>query len=302
MENDEGNVAVSQILKELIKREWTNEQLRQMNKRFLRNVGLFAAAFYWSLSSKGSQNKVCFVVADLNAITALKPESKIENVSKNMQRFQRNFRHVHFLLYAEEDIDQIEKRISLATRVGLKPEVIIALGGAQVYQLGFREPDPYWEEQVTKFWDPKPVEWLVETALGSELRKFDCQKIYTSEFPLSSAKRIPLVLRYISRDEPKLDSDSFFFELSRTIQENGLNARVRVEQDGTSFTVSPIAVRGTRALHFICSVLQIPEEDRMIVLYGESNIMKELKSELQHAIWYPSLDGIEYSMQLTAFE
>jgi len=46
MEAGEGDITVSQLVKELLKREWSNEQYRQMNKRFLRNLGIFATAIF----------------------------------------------------------------------------------------------------------------------------------------------------------------------------------------------------------------------------------------------------------------
>ncbi|GJD06089.1 hypothetical protein Gasu2_05240 [Galdieria sulphuraria] len=166
-----------------------------------------------SLSIK--DNRVCFLVADVNTLSR---STKNEPVSS-----------------------LLEGHISESFAKELKPEVIITFGGAQIFQLGFREPDPSWEEQVMKEWEPKPVQSLIESTLKeAKIGYLECRKIYSSEFPLSSMPKIPLFA---------------FTETERKW------------------------LKG--AFEFICSMLNIDEDSRVVLLLGDSPSIHYMKKHLK---------------------
>ncbi|GJQ08766.1 hypothetical protein GpartN1_g557.t1 [Galdieria partita] len=240
------------------------------------------------------KNRVCFLVADANVLSRSSRNESPSNLVERLSILKNNFERFHYFIVSEDSVEEVERHISTFSAIGLKPEVIITYGGAQIFQLGFREPDPLWEQQVLKEWEPKPVQTLVEsTLLEAEIGYLECRKTYSSEFPLSSMPKIPLVLRYTFSEDIKLGHEALISLLSQKLRENGLKASIRRTNRGRSFDICSSTVTSIGAFEFICSMLKIDEDNRVTLLFGDSPSIYHMNRHLKASLLCPSFDDLE---------
>jgi len=258
------------------------------SKLLLRRNQILRTKVPWLLlcSSIKSSNlrkadRVCFFVADA-AILSSSTRNELLTAFESLSCLKSTFGRFHYFVVSDDSLEEVERHISLSAGQGLKPEVLITLGGAQVFQLGFREPDPYWEEQVLKEWEPKPVQALVETTLEeANFRCLELRKIYSSEFPLSSMPKVPIVLQYKISEANDTDYETLYSMIMEKLRENGLKANIRRKHRDRAFSVCPSAVKSIGAFEFICSMLNIDKDNSVVILCGDSPAIQEMNKYLK---------------------
>ncbi|EME32416.1 uncharacterized protein Gasu_05020 [Galdieria sulphuraria] len=245
-----------------------------------------------SLSIK--DNRVCFLVADVNTLSRSTKNEPVSSLLEGLSIVKKNFGRFHYFVISEDSLQEVEGHISESFAKELKPEVIITFGGAQIFQLGFREPDPSWEEQVMKEWEPKPVQSLIESTLKeAKIGYLECRKIYSSEFPLSSMPKIPLVLQYTLSEDIETGQETLISLLLQKLRENGLKASIRRGSHERSLDIAPSTVTSIGAFEFICSMLNIDEDSRVVLLLGDSPSIHYMKKHLKASILCHSFNELE---------
>jgi hypothetical protein len=73
-----------------------------------------------------------------------------------------------YLVYASERGYEASMK-TVETAALPAPDALVAICGSELYQRGYRSPDPLWDQMLRRDWDPKPAKWVVGKFFADDL-------------------------------------------------------------------------------------------------------------------------------------
>jgi len=147
------------------------------------------------------------------------------------------------------------------------PDTLVCLSGLQIFQRGYRTPDPYWDSQVMKKFESKPARYVVERFYEKELRPITAPD---DDVSLRFA-------RILGADgEPVLgkSSEVLCAEVEKSLDEMGLVCRVESDDKNQEISVMPGSGSLPDAVAFIQGMLRVLPGRTLV--FGRSRDFKEL--------------------------
>lgn len=96
------------------------------------------------------------------------PDSDIQRFKERVEVERNSSKSPTYLVYSSSSTYPASMQ-SMAENGLIEPDALVTLSGTELYQKGYRTPDPYWAEQVQSGWTPKPVEWTISKFFKSEV-------------------------------------------------------------------------------------------------------------------------------------
>lgn len=130
----------------------------------------------------------------------------------------------------------------------VEPDALATLSGTELYQRGYKTPDPYWGEQVQSGWTPRPVEWVASKFFSDEIKDIDFEQEYVVKIRCKGSN-------------PSAD---FCSRMWKKLREMGIPARVVLADSSDMVHVVPAASSPAGIVAFCQMMLSVPENSTFV--------------------------------------
>lgn len=194
------------------------------------------------------------LVVELGAVFDGSGEEEIREFSERVEVDRRNSKEGTYVVYcSDESYGSMMKRVEESGLV--EANALVAYGGSELYQRGYRTPDPYWAKTVGRDWDPKPVRWVVENFFGGDVMFSGGEAEYELEF---------------KRNKGRKCEKGLCQRIGNKLKEMGVTGRVVEREEGV--VVMPAAGGMQEVISFCCMMLRIEEESCFV--FGGSEFVE----------------------------
>eukprot|EP00177_Eucheuma_denticulatum_P000852 GFKZ01001540.1.p1 GENE.GFKZ01001540.1~~GFKZ01001540.1.p1 ORF type:complete len:282 (-),score=45.16 GFKZ01001540.1:327-1172(-) len=194
------------------------------------------------------------LVVELGAVFERSDEEEIRAFSQRVEVDRRNSKDGTYVVYCGEDsYGSMIKRVEESGLV--EANALVAWGGSELYQQGYRTPDPYWAKTVGRDWDPKPVRWVVENFFGADVLFSGSEAEYELEFKRKKGSKC---------------EEGLCQKIENKLKEMGVTGRVVEREQGVA--IMPAAGGMQEIIAFCCMMLRIEEESCFV--FGRSEFVE----------------------------
>jgi hypothetical protein len=165
------------------------------------------------------------------------------------------------------------------------PDALVAISGSELYQRGYRSPDPLWDQMLRKEWDPKPSTWVINKFFPNDLAESDTkEEEYELVFDL------------------KKEASSSAVELRDQVQEKlaelGIKARVSLRGGSEgSLAIMPASGDIGKVVSFCAKMLKI-EDPGSTCVFGRAGFVDSCIGSREDAVGVvAACDSLPESLQ-----
>lgn len=196
------------------------------------------------------------LVVDLQELLrqAANDASEVRDFSERVQVDRASSKDQTFVLFCSSSgYDATIRSINDAQLI--EPDALTTLSGTELYQRGYRTPDPYWGQRVLSRWTPKPVQWVASKFFSDEVKDTLAEEDFSIKVILKGSG-------------PSAD---FCKRMADKLQDMGISARVILSNDSKSVLVVPAAGSLSDVVSFCQGMLEIPENATFV--FGSDDLI-----------------------------
>lgn len=204
------------------------------------------------------------LVVELAEVLHGSGERELKSFSERVLVDRERSKDTTYVVYcSEEGYEETVRKVEEGRIVD--GDALIVLDGTQIYQRGYRTPDPYWTKVVGKDWNAKPIQWAVATFFKEEVKGKEGGGEYELVFE-----------RIHGREEEeegkgKGGGEALCARIGEKLEEMGIQARVRGR--GQDVIVMAAAGSVVEAVEFCQMMLRIGEENTFI--FGSDELVEK---------------------------
>lgn len=196
------------------------------------------------------------LVVDLQELLQTSPVEQLRSFSERVEVDRNASKDVTFVLYTSKSGYEASMQ-SIKDCELIEPDALSAMDGSELYQRRYFTPDPHWEKNIRKEWEPKPIIWVVRQFFGKDLEFEETNEEFELKF----------------RCKEGVDRRDTCENISKKMEEMGIKVRVSEGLESNFIVIIPAGGSASGVVAFCQMMLGIKEDSTYI--FGDDKLVDD---------------------------